>query len=68
MKKKQTAVEWLQERYNECPKYEEQIYEQDWEQAKEMEKEQLLDMGYQFAIMGEDSPLEYYTETYGGDK
>jgi len=36
-----TAVEWLQEQYNQCPKYEEQIYEQDWEQAKEMEKEQM---------------------------
>jgi hypothetical protein len=32
-----TAVEWLQEQYNQCPKYEEQIYEQDWEQAKEVE-------------------------------
>jgi len=35
-----SAVEWLQEQYNECPKYEERIYEQDWEKAKEMEKEQ----------------------------
>jgi hypothetical protein len=35
-----TAVEWLQEQYNQCPKYEEQIYEQDWEQAKEMEAKQ----------------------------
>jgi hypothetical protein len=34
-----TAVEWLQEQYNQCPKYEEQIYEQDWEQAKAIEKE-----------------------------
>jgi hypothetical protein len=32
-----TAAEWLQEQYNQCPKYEEQIYEQDWEQAKEVE-------------------------------
>jgi hypothetical protein len=29
-----------------------------------MEKEQLLDMGNQFAIMGEDSPEQYYTETF----
>ena len=35
-----SAVEWLQEQYNQCPKYEERIYEQDWEKAKEMEKEQ----------------------------
>jgi hypothetical protein len=40
---KQTAVEWLQQQYNQCPKYEEQIYEQDWEQAKEMEKQQIID-------------------------
>ena len=38
-----TAVEWLQEQYNQCPKYEEQIYEQDWEQAKAIEKEQMID-------------------------
>jgi hypothetical protein len=33
-----TAVEWLQEQYNQCPRWEEQILEEDWEQAKEMEK------------------------------
>jgi hypothetical protein len=38
----QTPVEWLQEQYNQCPKYEERIYEQDWERAQEMEKEQSL--------------------------
>lgn len=36
-----SAVEWLQEQYNQCPKYEERICEQDWEKAKEMEKEQI---------------------------
>ena len=44
-----SAVEWLQEQYNQCPKYEERIYEQDWEKAKEMEKEQIdnaWDRGY----------------------
>jgi hypothetical protein len=34
-----TAVEWLQEQYNYCPKYEEQIHDEDWEKALEMEKE-----------------------------
>jgi len=34
------------------------------EQAKKMEKEQLLDMGNQFAIMGEDSPEQYFNEKY----
>ena len=37
-----SAVEWLQEQYNQCPKYEERIYEQDWDKAKEMEKEQMI--------------------------
>jgi hypothetical protein len=35
-----TAVEWLQEQYNYCPKYEEQIHDEDWDKALEMEKEQ----------------------------
>jgi hypothetical protein len=35
-----------------------------YKEAKQMEKEQLLDMGNQFAIMGEDSPEQYYNETY----
>ena len=39
---KLTAVEFLQEQYNQCPKYEERIYEQDWEKAKAMEKEQKI--------------------------
>jgi tyrosyl-tRNA synthetase len=33
----QTPVEFLQEQYNQCPKWEEQIHNQDWEKAKEME-------------------------------
>jgi hypothetical protein len=36
-----TAVEWLQEQYNQCPKYEERIHDEDWDKAKEMEKEQM---------------------------
>jgi hypothetical protein len=35
-----TAVEWLQEQYNQCPKYEEKIHDEDWDKALEMEKEQ----------------------------
>lgn len=37
-----SAVEWLQEQYNQCPKYEERICEQDWEKAKAMEREQSI--------------------------
>ena len=35
-----TAVEFLKESYDGCPRYEEQIHEEEWEQALEMEKEQ----------------------------
>jgi hypothetical protein len=36
----QTAVEWLQEQYNQCPRWEEQIHYLDWEKAKEIERDQ----------------------------
>jgi hypothetical protein len=51
-----TTVEWLQERYNECPWYEEKIHEEDWEQAKEMEKEQMIEFACQVA---EASAMKY---------
>lgn len=38
---KQTAVEWLQEQYNNCPKYEAVLTESDFKQAKELEKQQM---------------------------
>jgi hypothetical protein len=63
-----TAVEWLQEQYNQCPKYEEQIYEQDWEQAKEMEKENikkgwLQDRDITFGDWQQEFE-QYYNETF----
>ena len=65
MSKQQTAVEWLQEQLNPDMKTMQGHIIQDLlEQAKAMEKEQLLDMGNEFAIMGEDSPEQYFTETY----
>jgi hypothetical protein len=36
----QTAVEWLQEKYNSRQVYEESIFDEEFEQAKAMEKEQ----------------------------
>jgi hypothetical protein len=36
----QTAVEWLQEKYNSRQVYEESIWDEEFEKAKEMEKEQ----------------------------
>ena len=60
MSKKQTAVEWLEEIYL-TTGIDRNVH---FNQAKAMEKEQLLDMGNQFAIMGEDSPEQYYNKTY----
>jgi hypothetical protein len=37
----QTAVEWLQEKYNSRQVYEESIFDEEFEQAKAMEKEQI---------------------------
>jgi hypothetical protein len=74
MSKKQTAIEWLIETLESDIKVDKsnmvtiKIHEHDYikskQVAKEMEKEQLLDMGNQFAIMGEDSPEQYYNKTY----
>jgi hypothetical protein len=38
---KQTAVEWLQVRYNRRQVYEESIYDEEFEQAKAIQKEQI---------------------------
>ena len=65
---KQTAVEWLEAKVDgmienggdaDLLAVIEHI-----QQAKAMEKEQLLDMGNQFAIIGEDSPEQYFDKTY----
>ena len=40
-----TAVEWLQEQYKDCPKYEAVLTESDFKHAKELEKQQIIDCG-----------------------
>lgn len=60
---KQTAVEFLELQLIKNSI----ITNNDLKQAKQMEKEQLLDMGYQFAVFGEDNPEQYYNETFGGN-
>lgn len=39
-KEMQTPVEFLKEQYDYCPRYEEQIHDEDWDKAKEMEAKQ----------------------------
>jgi hypothetical protein len=64
---KQTAVEWLHyvSKQRELDKF-------DWEQAKEMEKEQIIYAYKQGQYDGDtirDTDAEqYYNETYGGEK
>ena len=63
-----SAVEWLQEQYNQCPKYEERIYEQDWDKAKEMEKNQICNAWFGGYLNGESKTEvkseQYYNENF----
>ena len=64
--KQQTAVEWLWE-----IAYNRELTVEDWKQAKEMEKERIIDAHYEGQCdETEGYPLEiakqYYNETYGG--
>ena len=63
-----TAVEWLQEQYKDCPKYEAVLTESDFKHAKELEKQQIID-----AIVESNksnnrnvslNPEQYYNETF----
>jgi hypothetical protein len=58
---KQTAVEWLVKKLNL------EGYDYTVEQAKEMEKEQIID-AYKFGNLSDVyfKPEQYYNETYGG--
>ena len=71
---KQTAVEWLRELYENRPAYEQFILDEEWEQAKEMEREQIIDAhkqgvtdeyGDTLDFSNDTSAEEYYNETYG---
>jgi hypothetical protein len=75
----QTAVEWLRKIYNSKPAFEESISPEEFEQAKQIEKEQIIhayNKGYQdgeidsLDLKHEDVQFfedaeKYYKETYG---
>jgi len=68
----QTAVEWLQQQYNSGNGFERLLSESEFEQAKEMEKEQIINafgVGCQVEskrLIGYHGMAEqYYNETYG---
>ena len=59
-----TAVEWLKEQYDSCPPYEPFLGESEWEQAKEMEKEQIENaFNYGQFDLGMEAD-EYYNQTF----
>ena len=66
---KQTAVEWLQDTWLNYPDLCSYDKIQEWfEQAKEMEKEQIMnafDSGYfNYEVLFHDNAEEYFKETY----
>jgi hypothetical protein len=68
---KQTAVEWLFTMLNN-PNKDQELANKLLQQAKEMEKEQIIE-AYHAGVNLEYcldmvSPREYYEETYGGNK
>lgn len=70
MENKQTAVEWLMDKLKYINKetYAE-LYNESFDQAKQMEKEQIIQFAdeYADAVMGGciNRAEEYYNETYG---
>lgn len=64
METKQTAVEWLEDEFSRCVTAND--YKIVFRIAKMMEKEQISNGYYQGLIDGmNNSPREYYEETYG---
>ena len=59
--KQQTAVEWLWE-----IAYNRELTVADWKQAKEMEKERMIQFCIDWFISREMNIREYYEQTYGG--
>jgi hypothetical protein len=65
-----TAVEWLQDQYDNCP--ESFLTDDDFKKAKEMEREQIeiaFSHGQETPINSQTLPMysreEYYNDTYG---
>jgi aminoglycoside phosphotransferase family enzyme len=73
MEKNQTAVEWLMDKLPTIDKYD-PYYKDIIQQAKEMEKEQIIDahdaayIAMNLAFRGFDRSVEYYENTYGENR
>lgn len=65
---KQTAVEWLVEQFEQSHSYINEIFKETIDQAKAMEREQIIDAyrtGWINYLPDKDSE-QYYNETYKG--
>jgi len=69
--KKQSSIEWLEEQYYES---EGKLTRHDFEQAKQMEKEQINNFidfinerHFNRFTLSKDEAEQYYNETYGGE-
>ena len=67
MDKQQTAVEWLYDRLTKIW-YDVKSSKELLEQAKEIEKEQMIDFALECQEMFKHQILEKFNETYGGNK
>ena len=56
----QTAVEWLQEKYNRRQVYEESIFDEEFEQAKAMEREHMINFYYWMKINDNEKNAESF--------
>ena len=63
-----TAVEWLEIQFQEWHSYINQIFEREFKQAKEMEKEQIIDAHLAGQNSAEEvdgqTEIQYYNETF----
>jgi hypothetical protein len=65
----QTAVEWLQELYNSRPDWEQFILIEEFEQARAMEREQIINaVNSQRQLGWDEKGQQYYKETYGNEQ
>ena len=72
----QSPIEWLEQVYDSCPAYEETILPDEFEQAKTMFKQQMIEFGYACSkqiemneageLLMVKSPEQLHTQVYGG--
>ena len=65
--KKQTAVEWLRDLYENQPAYDEFILDEQWEKAIKMEKQQIID-AYETSHISMMTSEQYYNETFNTEE